>query len=161
MDGRTRLVEGVVSVAFALSFLAQAAFAPPATVAPLAAPGSEIFEREQLQFERELRQSCISEAGVRLVVENWVANRTRAISRSATPRKLQYDIAAAAYAQPVDMAQLEQAIRAEVQMRVEDEATRVEDSIQLLRRLSSKDRAIYARRFTWMQPTTPPLTCKP
>ncbi|WP_447930022.1 hypothetical protein [Sphingopyxis fribergensis] len=149
-----------MSFAFALSLLAQATFGPPPTAPAIAAPGSESFQREQRDYEDQLRQSCISENGIRLAVENWASNRARAANSPIKPDRLEYDIAEAAYAQPVDMARLERAIRASAKARSDDEMIRAENGIQLLRRLSPQDRAIYARRFTWMQPSNPPLACK-
>ena len=147
--------------AIALSFLLQAAFAPPPTAPAIATPGSETFLLEQRNYETELRQACISANGVNLIVESWTRNRVRAASSPVKPYELEYDIAEAAYAQPVDIERLERAIRASAKTKSDREAENTDNEIQLLRRLSPPDRAIYARRFTWMRPTSPAPACKP
>lgn len=149
-----------MSFAAVLYLLAQAAFGPPPSAPAMAAPGSEVYQREQRNYEEQLRQSCLSEDGIRLVIESWASNRARAASNPVSVDRLQYDIAMAAYAEPINMAQLEQAIKANAKMRSEAETIAAENGIQLLRRLSPHDRAIFARRFTWMQPSNPPPDCK-
>lgn len=152
--------EKKMSFAIALSFLAQTAFGQQPTPPAIAAPGSEIFQREQRNYEDELRQSCMTENGIRLVIERWASNRARAANSPVKPATLEYDVAVAAYAQPLNMARLEQAIRANAKARSDAETIRTESGIELLRRLSPLDRAIHARSFTWMQPSNPPPACK-
>ncbi|MBU6267807.1 MAG: hypothetical protein KGN34_09720 [Sphingomonadales bacterium] len=143
-----------------LFVLAQATFMPPPTAAPPPSPGSDPFQREQAQYEQELRRSCISEKGVRVIITAWASNRTAAAAVPKGYRELENDVATAAYSQPINMVQLERAIRASAKAASERELRRAEDGINVLRQLSPEDRAVYARRFTYTQPRVPPAICK-
>lgn len=150
-----------MSFGIALAMLAQAAFTPPPSPPAIAAPGTEVYQRQQASFESDLQRSCLSAEGVRLATESWARNRARAASQPKSPDSLQYDIAATAYTLPVDMNGLEQALKADAAMKAADAAAKLDEAIALLRSLSPADRAIYARRHTWMRPTTPAPVCLP
>lgn len=149
-----------MSFIFALSMLAQAAFMPPASPPPPAGPGTEAFKNSQLTFEQNLRRSCLSEAGIRMAVEDWTQRQARLANRSDSTWPLEHEIAEAAYATPVDVDRFERAMRAKAAAQARREEANLEESVQFLRRLSLSDRAIYARRFTLVQPTIPARTCK-
>ncbi|MFM5885342.1 MAG: hypothetical protein ACKOQ3_08485 [Novosphingobium sp.] len=142
-----------------LALLTQAPFVPPPSPPALAFPGSEVFRAEQLQFENELRHACISERGIRILIDRWTTNRTTASARNPSWQQLEIEVAKAAYAEPVDMKQFESAMRAKAAARANDELKQAEDAISVLQKLPAKDRVIYARRYTWMQPATPAPRC--
>lgn len=148
-----------MGIIYALPLLAQATFMPPPAPPAAAAPGTAIFQRQQQQLENQLRQSCLSEDGIRIAMEHWARLQDRTTERVKLSDQLQRDIATAAYATPVDLQALEAALTAQAEAQIAQEQIRLEDAIQLLRRLSPEDRAIYARRHTWMQPTTPAPVC--
>lgn len=143
----------------ALAVLGQATFTAPPSPAPPAPPGSEIYQAELQRYENQLRRACLSEPGIRVLVQSWAASRAKFADRKPTWQQLEIDVATAAYADPVNMERLAIALRAKAAARSNDEMAQADDGIALLRQLSAKDRAIYARRFTWMQPVTPPPVC--
>ena len=131
-------------------FLAQAAaYIPPR--APLT-PGKE-------SLEMQLREQCISEDGIKLIVEHWVRDQAAGNARLPQIRKNEETIANAAYSNPTDLAALERGLLEQARRSGEAAQRIAEGTIENLRDLSPQDRAIYARRVTTMRPATPPKRC--
>jgi hypothetical protein len=130
--------------------LAQAAaYAPP--------PAPSIPGKESL--EMRLHGQCISEEGIKLIVERWVRDQAAGNARLPQIRKNEEAVANAAYNNPVDVAALERGLLEQARQSGQAAQRIAESSIENLRQLSTQDRAIYARNLTTMRPATPPKRC--
>jgi len=107
-----------------------------------------------------LRQSCLSEPGIRTVIE--AQDRARAAALALPDQRgIDRELSEAANAVPVDLDRLERALAA----RERDQSARRtlwdRETIALLRRLSPGDRGIHARRLSPMTAWPPPPSCAP
>ncbi|HEX8225634.1 MAG TPA: hypothetical protein VF605_17625 [Allosphingosinicella sp.] len=131
----------------------------PAPAAP-PRPGTAGYAQEREFRERRLRESCLSEPGIRTVIEAQDRWRT-AVPALPDQRELDRELSEAANAVPVDLGRLERALAAR---RHDQEARRASwdrETIALLRRLSPDDRGIHARGLSPMTAWPPPPTCAP
>lgn len=107
-----------------------------------------------------MRETCLSEPGIRTVIEAEERRRT-AMLALPDQQGINRELSEAATAVPVDLDRLERALAA----REHDQTTRRtlwdRDTIALLRRLSPDDRVIHARQLSPMTIWPPPPTCAP
>ena len=131
----------------------------PAPSAP-PRPGTAGYAHERETRERRLRQSCLSEPGIRTVIE---AVDRRRVAMLALPdqREVDRELSEAANAAPVDLDRLERALAARERDQIARRALWDRETVALLRRLSPDDRAIHARQLSPMTAWPPPPSCAP
>lgn len=146
-------------MSFILFVLAQAGTAPRLESPPV--PPPMVVDPQSLADR--LRRECLSEAGIALIVADALRrNEPRAMAeRRARSMAIEQELGAASFADPLDLDRLARAKTAYDANQNESRMQSTRDEIALIRRLSSADRTIFARRFTVMRPILPPKTCPP
>jgi hypothetical protein len=128
-------------------------FLPTPAPTPPPAPGTPQYERERATQERRYREQCYSDAGIKLLMERWAAQRAARPDGWAEQRAAELEVAEAAFSQPPDIDRLERALRVKAAIHAELGAQREREQIALLRALPPPDRLIYAREFTTWRPS--------
>jgi hypothetical protein len=128
-------------------------FLPSPAPTPPPAPGTPQYERERATQERRYKEQCYSDAGIKLLMERWAAQRAARSDGWAEQRAAELEVAEAAFAQPPDIDRLERARRAKAALYAELNAQREREEIALLRALPPADRPIYVREFTTWRPS--------
>jgi hypothetical protein len=134
---------------------------PPPAPPPPPAPGSPAFARQQADRAERLRLDCLSERGIRIILEHEAASQAAARAGRDESVAVSRELAEAALTVPVDLDRLERALAADAALQSAHQARRSRDALALLRRLSPGDRAIYARNLTAMRMYPPQRTCLP
>ncbi|HWU95693.1 MAG TPA: hypothetical protein VN029_08840, partial [Sphingomonas sp.] len=68
-------------------------------------PGPDYAQR----YAAELKRTCMSDAGVALVVESWQRGLEESRARQARSHQIETELGEAAYTKPIDVARLERA----------------------------------------------------
>ena len=140
-----------------IAFLIQAFVPPPGP--PQLAPEGPVFEQRRAKYAEDLRRACLSEEGVSIAVEAWEQGQRQGPERASRQRAVDNEVGAAVFAQPIDIARVESALRARSNLQAQFSAERNDRSIEVLKRLSPEDRVIFARRLTGMRSATPLPSC--
>jgi hypothetical protein len=149
----------ILRILFLSAASVQPTFTAPPAPGSVGTPATEAFLRSRDSFANSLREACISQEGVAIIIEDWARHQRADAAALASGPTPQQEIAEAAFSNPIDMARLERALRRDSDDQAMRARERAERGIEVLRRLPAQDRAIYARRFTIMQPTQPPRMC--
>jgi hypothetical protein len=130
---------------------------PPAPPGP-ARPGSRGFAYERANYEKSLREACLSERGVATAIEHWTRERAAMpdIARDRAPRQ---EVGEAALTPPIDLDRLEAALEGEAAAQHAFRRESIARSMAVMRALSPADRVIFARRLTIWQPAVWPQRC--
>ena len=116
------------------------------------------YEQERAYRADRLREACLSEDAIRLIVDSQ--DRSRAAALASTEwRGIDEELAQAAHADPLDLGRLERALALRAQYQADQQARRDREAIALLRRLPPRDRAIYSRHLSVMSVFPPPPRC--
>ena len=136
-------------------------FLPTPAPPPPPAPGTPQYELERATQERRYRAQCYSEAGIKLLMEHWAAQRAARPDVWAKQRAAELEVAEAAFSQPPDIDRLARARREKAAIHAELDAQREGEQIALLRALPPPDRPIYAMEFTAWRPSRHPTRVCP
>lgn len=147
-------------IEFLLAAAAAAQIVPLPTPAPPAPNPAWIAEARD-RYVESLRSKCMSERGIASVIEIWWPARQPDPVRFQRERDLRHELFQAAYADPVDLPRLEQALAASEAFQTEARDRVVADHVRILRSLRGSDRIIYARTLTLMQAALPAKPCPP
>ena len=143
---------------FAIVALTQAAFqevpAPPRVLEP------PLSERRE-QYARTLRERCMSQAGVQIVLASWEAGQLAGPTRVKKTQDAARELAEAALSDPLQMDRLERAIIANADQQTAFQRDFARNEVAILKKLKGKDQTIFARMTTQAQPLTPPKRCRP
>ena len=131
---------------------------PPAPPAP-PVPGSRTHAQQRAERERRLSEACLSERGIRAILESEDRSQAAALRLRDEGRAIEEELGNAAHAAPLDLDRLERALAARTRYQADWQLRRDSERIALLRRLSPEDRAIFARDFTAMMVFPPPRRC--
>jgi len=134
---------------------------PPAPPAP-PRPGTPAYDQERAYRAGRLRETCISERGIRTIMESQDQSRAVAVA-SGEGRSIEQELGQAAHADPLDLDRLERALASRAAYQAAQQARRDREAISMLRRLSPEDRAIHARQLTPMMvfPLRQPCSSRP
>ena len=136
--------------------LAQVAtYIPPAVPAAPAVPPATQVESWEMRY----RAQCMSEAGIRIIVDSSVRNWATARARTSDIQRSEAALARAIFSNPIDLAGIERGVREQGERSAQVAREIAETQIANLRQLSARDRAIYARSMTTMQPLTQGKRC--
>jgi hypothetical protein len=137
-------------VLFWLAFAAQSvAVAPP--------PGPAWGRAEQVA--NELRRACMSEAGVKIAMKDWVEGQTAAKAHNPQDVAIERELGEAAYTAPIDVDRLDRAVQERNVNQAQELSQSSHRAIATLRRLSAEDRIIFARRLAIYRSAAPIRTC--
>jgi hypothetical protein len=130
----------------------------PRVLAPSPAPpapprsGTWVSERDRAYRADRLRQKCLSERGIRLILDSQDQSTAEAVARSSVDeRPIYQELGEAANAVPLDLQRLERALASRAAYQAAQQERFNREAIALLRRLSPGDRAIYAEELSPMR----------
>jgi hypothetical protein len=129
------------------------------SVAVVPPPGPAWGRAEQVASE--LRGACMSEAGIRTAMKEWIDGQTSAKAQEPENVRIERELGEAAYTAPIDIKRLDRAVQARNANQAQRLAESARQTISTLSRLSPADRVIYARRLAIYHPNEPIRTCPP
>jgi hypothetical protein len=111
------------------------------------------------QIAGDLRRACMSEAGIRIAMQDWAEGQAAARADEPENARVERELGEAAYVEPIDVDRLDRAAQARNANQARRLAEGERRAIATLRRLSPADRAIFARRLTVYRPNQPVRSC--